>query len=78
MAENEENVPARAMTPKEAEATMKELLIDLVWARQFLYDKSHPMHYRTNAKAEVWDKISKVLNIPGEYSYLFSSLYYMN
>ena len=45
---------------------MKELLIDLVRARQFLYDKTHSMHYWTNAKAEAWDEISKILSIPSE------------
>ena len=72
MAENianqdSENVPPRPLTAKEAEENMKELLIDLVKSRQFIYDKSHPLHYRTNAKAEAWDEISKILSIPGEY-----------
>ena len=66
-----ENVhPARQLTAKEAEENMKELLIDLVKARQFIYDKAHPLHYCTNAKAEVWDEISKILTIPGEYLFL--------
>ena len=62
-----ENVPPRPLTAKEAEENMTELLINLVKARQFIYDKSHPLHYRTNAKAEAWDEISKILSIPGEY-----------
>ena len=62
-----ENVPPRPLTAKEAEENMKELLIDLVKARQLIYDKSHPLHYQTNAKAEAWDEISKILSIPGEY-----------
>ena len=57
---------AKTVSPKEAEATMKELLIDLVQARQFIYDKSHKDHYRKNKKDEVWDEISKILNVPGE------------
>ena len=65
-----ENVPPRQLTAKEAEENMKELLIDLVKARQFIYDKSHPLHYRTNAKAEVCDEISKILTIPSEYLFL--------
>ena len=64
MAENDEN--ARPMSAREAEATMKELLIELVKVRQFLYDKSHRLHYQTNSKAEAWDEISKILGIPGE------------
>ena len=66
-----QNVPARQLTAKEAEENMKELLINLVKVRQFIYDKSHTLHYWTNAKAEVWDKISKILTIPGEYLFLF-------
>ena len=65
--DNTENVaPPTGRTPKESEAIMKELLIDLVRERQFLYDKSHKFHYRSNAKAEAWDEISKILSIPGE------------
>ena len=66
-----QNVPPRQLTAKEAEENMKELLIDLVKARQFIYDKSHPLHYHTNAKAEAWDEISKILTIPSEYLFLF-------
>ena len=67
MAENDENAPpGRPMSAREAEATMKELLIELVIVRQFLYDKSHRLHYQTNVKAEAWDEISKILGIPGE------------
>ena len=59
MAENitDENVPPRQFSAKEAETNMKELLIELVHARQFLYDKAHHLHYTTNAKAEAWDEI---------------------
>ena len=67
MAENNENAPpGRPMSAREAKASMKELLIELVKARQFLYDKSHRLHYRSNVKAEAWDEISKILGIPGE------------
>ena len=66
-----ENVPTRQLTAKEAEQNMNELLIDLVKVRQFIYYKSHTLHYCTNAKAEAWDEISKILTIPGEYLYLF-------
>ena len=37
-----ENVSPRPLTAKEVEENMKELLIYLVKARQFIYDKSHP------------------------------------
>ena len=30
-------------------------------------DKSHALHYHTNAKAEAWDEISKTLKTPSEY-----------
>ena len=69
--EDPQNVPPRQLTAKEAEENMKELLINLVKARQFIYDKSHPLHYRTNAKVEAWDEISKILTIPSEYLFLF-------
>ena len=70
--EDPQNVsPARQLSAKEAEENRKELLIDLVKVRQFIYDKSHALHYLTNAKAEAWDKISKILTIPGKYLFLF-------
>ena len=53
-------------TRKEAEATMKEMLIDLVKERQFIYDKSHKDHFRKNKKDQAWDEISKILDVPGE------------
>ena len=59
------------VSAKEADATMKELLIDLVQARQFIYDKSHRDHFCKNKKDEAWDKISKILGVPGEYCFFF-------
>ena len=56
---------------REAEATMKNLLIDLVKARPLIYDKSHPLHYCTNARNEAWDEISKILGIPGKFLKFF-------
>ena len=56
---------------REAEATMKNLLIDLVKARPLIYDKSHPYHYRTNATNEAWDEISKILGVPGMFLTFF-------
>ena len=47
-------------------AEIKNLLIDLVKQHPLIYDKSHPLHYRTNARNEVWDEIGKILNIPGK------------
>ena len=74
-----ETVPPRQLTAKEVEENIKELLIELVKARQFIYDKAHPLHYHTNAKAKPWDEISKILTIPGEYLFLsFLLLYHMN
>ena len=74
-----ETVPPRQLTAKEAEENMKELLIELVKARQFIYDKGHPLHYCTNAKVEVWDEISKILTMLGVYLFLlFLLLYHMN
>ena len=45
-------------------AEIKNLLIDLVRQHPLIYDKSHPLHFRSNAWAEVWDEISKILGIP--------------
>ena len=61
----------KKVSGKEAEATMKELLIDLVQARVFIYDKSHRDHFRKNKKDEAWDEISKILGVPGEYCFIF-------
>ena len=47
-------------------AEIKNILIDLVKQHPLIYDKSHPLHYRTNARNEVWDEIGKILNIPGK------------
>ena len=47
-------------------AEIKNLLIDLVKDQPLIYDKNHPLHYRTNARNEVWDEIGKILNIPGK------------
>ena len=47
-------------------AEIKNVLIDLVREHPLIYDKSHPLHYRTNARNEVWDEIGKILGIPGK------------
>ena len=60
---------------KEAEATMKELLIELVKERQFLYDKAHKDHFRRNKKDQAWDKIANILDVPDEYNcFLFMAV----
>ena len=47
-------------------AEIKNVLIDLVREQPLIYDKSHPLHFRSNARAEVWDEINKILGIPGK------------
>ena len=47
-------------------AEIKNILIHLVKQHPLIYYKSHPLHYRTNARNEVWDEICKILNIPGK------------
>ena len=47
-------------------AEIKNLLIDLVRQQPLIYDKGHPLHYRTNARNEVWDQISKIVHITGK------------
>ena len=51
---------------QEQMAEIKNMLIDLVRQHPLIYDKSHPLHYQTNARNEVWDEIGKILNIPGK------------
>ena len=60
----QENVPPA--NPREAEAELKSLLIDLVRQHPLIYDKSHPQHFRTNARNEVWAEIGGILGIPGK------------
>ena len=60
----QENVPPA--NPREAEAELKSLLIDLVRQHPLIYDKSHPLHFRTNARNEVWAEIGQILGIPGK------------
>ena len=52
-------------------AEIKNVLIDLVREHPLIYDKGHPLHFRSNARAEVWDEISKILGIPGKLLSLF-------
>ena len=47
-------------------AEIKNVLIEVVREHPLIYDKSHPLHYRTNARNEVWDEIGKILAIPGK------------
>ena len=51
-------------------AEIKNVLIDLVREHPLIY-KSHPLHFRSNARAEVWDEISKILGIPGKLRTVF-------
>ena len=60
----QENVPPA--NPREAEAELKSLLIELVRQHPLIYDKSHPQHFRTNARNEVWAEICGILGIPGK------------
>ena len=67
MAQNngpQENVPPA--NPREAEEELKSLLIDLVRQHPLIYDKSHPLHFRTNAHNEVWAEIGQILGKPGK------------
>ena len=47
-------------------AEIKNVLTDLVREHPLIYDKNHPLHFRSNARAEVSDEISKILGIPGK------------
>ena len=51
----------------ESDVEIKNLLIDLVRENPLIYDKSHPDHFRTNMRNEVWHNISGILSIPGKF-----------
>ena len=53
---------------------VKNLLIDLVRQHPAIYDKSHPDHFRTNLRNEIWDEIGKILSIPGKLNCFSSDL----
>ena len=42
-------------------------LIDLVHENPLIYDKSHPDHFWTNMRNEVWHNISGILSVPGKF-----------
>ena len=46
---------------------VKNLLIDLVRENPLIYDKSHPDHFWANMRNEVWDNISGILSITGNF-----------
>ena len=50
----------------ESDVEIKNLLIDLVLENPLIYDKSHPDHFLTNMRNEVWHNISGILSIPGK------------
>ena len=56
-------------------AEIKNVLIDLVRQHPLIYDRGHPLHYRTNARNEVWDEIGKILHIPGKLHNCFVDLF---
>ena len=51
---------------KEIDVEVKNLLIDLVRQHPAIYDKSHPDHFRVNLRNEIWDEISKILDVPSK------------
>ena len=51
---------------REVDFEVKNLLIDLVRQHPAIYDKSHPDHFLTNLRNEIWDEIGKILSIPGK------------
>ena len=53
----------------ESDFEIKNLLIDLVRQNPLIYDKSHPDHFQANMRNEVWDNISGILSIPGNFSF---------
>ena len=59
---------------REVDFEVKNLLIDLVRQHPAIYDKSHPDHFRTNLRNEIWDEIGKILSIPGKLNCFASDL----
>ena len=51
----------------ESNVEIKNLLIDLVRENPLIYDISHPDHFQTNMRNEVWHNISGILSIPGKF-----------
>ena len=46
---------------------LKNLLIDLVKEKPFIYDKSHRDHYKANMRTEVFHNIGNILGIPSQF-----------
>ena len=67
MAQNNGNSPPRGRP--ESNFEFKNLLIDLVRENALIYNKSHPDHFRANMRNEVWDNISGILTLPGNFSF---------
>ena len=59
---------------REVDFEVKNLLIDLVRQHPAIYDKSHPDHFHTNLRNEIWDEIGKILSIPGKLNCFSSDL----
>ena len=59
---------------REVDFEVKNLLIDLVRQHSVIYDKSHPDHFGTNLRNEIWDEIGKILSIPGKLNCFSSDL----
>ena len=64
MAQNNGN--SGSSSRPESDVEIKNLLIDLVRENPLIYDKSHPDHFWTNMRNEVWHNISGILSIPGK------------
>ena len=65
MAQNNGNSAPRGRP--ESDFEIKNLLIDLVRENPLIYDKSHPDHFWANMRNEVWDNISGILSITGNF-----------
>ena len=65
MAQNNGNSAPRGRP--ESDFEIKNILIDLVRENPLIYDKSHPDHFQANMRNEVWDNISGIPSIPGNF-----------
>ena len=64
MAQNNGN--SGSSSRPESNVEIKNLLIDLVRENPLIYDKSHPDHFWTNTRNELWHNILGILSIPGK------------
>ena len=54
------------------QAIKNNQIIDLVRDKPIIYDKSHPDHFRSNMRTEIWEEIGVQVGLPGNYFHTVS------